>query len=58
MAQGNDSVARGMHKSADWLRNGDLKADIERQVRDNPGRTLLIALGGGSLLGKAFRNDR
>ena len=35
MAQVNDSVARGMHKSADWLRNGDLKADVERQVRDN-----------------------
>jgi len=58
MAQVNDSVARGMHKSADWLRNGDLKADIERQVRDNPGRTLLIALGVGYLLGKAFRSDR
>ena len=50
-----DSVARGMQKSADWLRNGDLKADIERQVRENPGRTLLIALGLGYVLGKAFR---
>lgn len=50
-----DSVARGMEKSADWLRNGDLKGDIERQVRDNPGRTLLVALGVGYLLGKAFR---
>ena len=58
MTQVNDSVARGMHKSADWLRNGDLKADIEHQVRENPGRTLLIALGIGYLLGKAFRNDR
>ena len=58
MAQVNDSVARGMHKSADWLRNGDLKADVERQVRENPGRTLLIALGVGYLLGKAFRRDR
>jgi hypothetical protein len=51
-----DSVARGMQKSADWLRNGDLKADIERQVRENPGRTLLIALGLGYVLGKAFRS--
>ena len=58
MAQVNDSVARGMQKSADWLRNGDLKADIEHQVRENPGRTLLIALGVGYLLGKAFRSDR
>jgi hypothetical protein len=58
MAQMNDSVARGMQKSADWLRNGDLKADIETQVRENPGRTLLIALGVGYLLGKAFKSDR
>jgi hypothetical protein len=50
-----DSVARGMEKSADWLRNGDLKADIEHQVRENPGRTLLVALGVGYLLGKVFR---
>jgi len=52
-----DSVARGMSKSADWLRNGDLKADLEKQVRENPGRTLLIALGVGYLLGKAFRSS-
>jgi hypothetical protein len=58
MAKVNDSLATGMTKSADWLRNGDLKADIEHQVRENPGRTLLIALGVGYLLGKAFRNDR
>jgi len=56
MTNVQDSVARGMNKSADWLRNGDLKADIERQVRENPGRTLLIALGLGYVLGKAFRN--
>jgi hypothetical protein len=55
MANVQDSVARGMQKSADWLRNGDLKADVERQVRENPGRTLLIALGVGYVLGKAFR---
>jgi hypothetical protein len=57
MANVQDSVARGMQKSADWLRNGDLKADIERQVRENPGRTLLIALGLGYLVGKAFRGN-
>ena len=51
------SVARGMEKSAEWLRNGDLKADIEHQVRENPGRTLLVALGVGYLLGKAFRGQ-
>ena len=58
MTNVQDSVARGMNKSADWLRNGDLKADIEQQVRENPGRTLLIALGIGYLLGKAFRSNR
>lgn len=58
MTQMQDSVARGMHKSADWLRNGDLRGDIEKQVRENPGRTLLIALGLGYVLGKAFRNNR
>ena len=36
----------------------DVKADIERHVRDNPGRTLLIALAVGFVLGKAFRGDR
>jgi hypothetical protein len=58
VANVQDSVARGMSKSADWLRNGDMKADIEKQVRENPGRTLLIALGLGYVLGKAFRNNR
>ena len=57
VANVQDSVARGMNKSADWLRNGDLKADVERQVRENPGRSLLIALGLGYVLGKAFRNN-
>ena len=57
MANMQDSVARGMNKSADWLRNGDLKADIEKQVRENPARSLLIALGLGYVIGKAFRNN-
>ena len=57
MANVQDSVARGMEKSADWLRNGDLKADIERQVRENPGRSLLIALGLGYVIGKAFKSS-
>ena len=57
MTNVQDSVARGMEKSADWLRNGDLKSDIERQVRENPGRSLLIALGLGYVIGKAFRSS-
>jgi ElaB/YqjD/DUF883 family membrane-anchored ribosome-binding protein len=32
-----------------------MKHGIEQQVRDHPGRTLLIAAGLGYLIGKAFR---
>ncbi|MGH7663146.1 MAG: hypothetical protein ACRENI_02435 [Gemmatimonadaceae bacterium] len=52
------SVAGGMEKSAEWLRNNDLdsmKADVETKVRANPGKSLLVALGAGYLLGKIFR---
>jgi hypothetical protein len=51
-------VAGGLQTSADWLREADidgLRQGVERQVKDNPGRTLLIAVGLGYLLGKAFR---
>jgi ElaB/YqjD/DUF883 family membrane-anchored ribosome-binding protein len=51
-------VAGGMQASADWLRDADLdglKMGIEKQVKDHPGRTLLIAVGLGYLLGKALR---
>jgi len=47
-----------MQSSADWLRDADLdglKTGIERQVKEHPGRTLLIAVGIGYLLGKALR---
>jgi ElaB/YqjD/DUF883 family membrane-anchored ribosome-binding protein len=52
------SVATGMKGTADWLREADIesmKAGVEQQVKEHPGRTLLIALGVGYLLGKAFR---
>lgn len=51
-------VASGMHDTADWLREHDLndvRTDIEQQVRAHPGRSLLIAVGVGYLIGKAFR---
>lgn len=48
-------VASGLDATADWLRNGDLQSTIEEQARTNPGRTLLVALGVGYLLGKALR---
>ena len=58
MGQVNDKLAQGMQSTADFIRNADLdsvKSGIEKQVRENPGRTLLIAAGIGYLLGKAFR---
>ena len=59
-AQVTDRVATGMDAAADWLRDTDLdslKVGLERQVKEHPGRTLLIAAGLGYLLGKAFRRD-
>jgi hypothetical protein len=53
-----DTLATGMQSSADWLRDADLdkiKGGVEKQVKEHPARTLLIALGAGYVLGKAFR---
>jgi ElaB/YqjD/DUF883 family membrane-anchored ribosome-binding protein len=59
MSQVTNRVAGGMSATADWLRDADLdgmKTGIERQVKEHPGRTLLLAVGVGYLLGKALRN--
>jgi hypothetical protein len=53
-----DTLATGMQSSADWLRDADLdklKEGVEKQVKEHPARTLLVALGAGYLLGKALR---
>lgn len=58
-AQVGNKVASGMDAAADFIRDADLdslKTGVERQVKEHPGRTLLIAAGLGYLLGKAFRN--
>jgi len=58
MTQVTTKVAGGMDATADWLRDADLdslKSSVERQVKEPPGRTLLIAVGVGYLLGKALR---
>jgi hypothetical protein len=58
MTQVADKVAGGMQSTANWVRNADLesvKGDIERQVKDHPARSLLVAVGLGYVLGKAFR---
>ena len=58
MAKASEKVAGGMRSTADWLRNNDLETmrdGIEKEVRTNPGRSLLVAAVAGYLLGKAFR---
>jgi ElaB/YqjD/DUF883 family membrane-anchored ribosome-binding protein len=60
VAQVSDRVAGGMEATADWLRTADidsLKSGIENQVKEHPGRTLLIAAGLGYLIGRAFRGN-
>jgi ElaB/YqjD/DUF883 family membrane-anchored ribosome-binding protein len=58
VADASDRVAMRMERSADWLRNANatsFQQGLERQVRENPGRTLLIAGAIGYLLGRAFK---
>lgn len=58
LAQTTNQLAGGLQASADWLRDADLdglKASVEKQVKEHPGRTLAVAVGVGYLLGKAFR---
>jgi len=58
VAQVTNRVAGSMDATADWLRQADLdglRATVEEQVKEHPGRTLLIAAGLGYLIGKAFR---
>ncbi len=53
-----DTLATGMQSSADWLRDADLdklKEGVEKQVKQHPARSLLVALGAGYLIGKALR---
>jgi hypothetical protein len=53
-----DTLASGMESSAEWLRDADidkLKEGVEKQVKEHPARSLLVALGAGYLIGKALR---
>lgn len=53
-----DTLATGMQSSADWIRDADLdklKSGVEKQVKEHPARSLLVALGAGYLIGKALR---
>lgn len=58
LAAVSDTLVTGMESSADWLRDADLdklKHGVEKQVKEHPGRSLLVALGAGFLLAKVFR---
>ncbi len=58
MAAVTDTLATGMQSSAEWLRDADLeklKQGVEKQVKEHPARSLLVALGAGYLIGKALR---
>jgi hypothetical protein len=53
-----DTLASGMKSSADWIRDADLdklKDGVEKQVKEHPTRSLLVALGAGYLLGRVLR---
>jgi len=53
-----DTLATGMQSSAEWLRDADLdklKEGVEKQVKEHPARSLLVALGAGYLIGKVLR---
>ena len=64
-AEPNSSVANYADKASGWLGNASdyvremnpsqVKTDLQRQVRNNPGRTLLIAGAAGLLLGALLR---
>jgi hypothetical protein len=53
-----DTLATGMQSSAEWLRDADLdklKSGVEKQVKEHPARSLLVALGAGYVIGKILR---
>jgi len=61
VARVSGAVASGMQSTAEWLRTADVnsvRTGIEQQVKTNPGRTLLVALGVGYVLGRVFRGGQ
>lgn len=58
LGQASSNLAGKMQATASWLRDADidsLKTGIERQVKEHPARSLLIAVGVGYVIGKTFR---
>jgi hypothetical protein len=55
----NRTVAARLEQSALWLREtdlADLGSVVRRQLRDHPGRSALIALAMGILVGRAMKD--
>ena len=58
LTSAGEAVAGSLEQSAYWLREndiGDLGALLQQQLRDRPGRTALIALGVGILIGRSSK---
>lgn len=54
--QAKDGLRQGYHRARKDLEQ--LSGDVETYVRDNPGRSVLIAAGLGFVLGLLLRGDR
>src|SRR5262245_23837378 len=53
-AQYGDQAANWLNRSADYIDDltpGQIRNDLQKQVRENPGRSLLIAAAAGLILG-------
>lgn len=58
VAEASDRVATRMETTAEWLRDANMASvqrRLEKQVKENPARAMLIAAGIGFLLGRAFK---
>jgi hypothetical protein len=58
VAEAGQEVAGRLNRTATWLRENDLTdlgQLLQRQLRESPGRTALLTLGVGFLLGRTLR---
>ena len=58
MAKAGEALAGRLDRTAGWLRENelaDLKGLVQEEARARPGRTALIAVAIGFLLGRSFR---
>jgi ElaB/YqjD/DUF883 family membrane-anchored ribosome-binding protein len=55
--QSGQKAARGLHQAAHYVRDhnvGDMRSDVERTVRRNPGYSIAAAAAFGFLVGRAL----